>query len=164
MNRFAAILFRTLLIATFALWFGGFTFYVSFVIPIGTEILGSARSQGFITQQVTHWLNVVCGFALAVMLIETVRGRIVNSNRGDWTELAVLVLMGGFLVVLVWLHPIMDKMIDVDDESISDATRFYGLHRVYLWSSTFQWIAAWIWLYCVVLRWRRESESKSQIR
>ena len=39
-------LFRVFLIAAFAMWFGGFGFYVSFVVPIGNEVLGSAFGQG----------------------------------------------------------------------------------------------------------------------
>lgn len=133
-------------------------FYVSFVVPIGTEILGSARSQGFITQQVTNWLNVVCGCAIGMMLIETIRGRIASVNRRRWTELVTLILIGCFLLAMIWLHQIMDRMINVTDESITDANRFYGLHRIYLWLSTFQWIAAWVWLIFCVARWQDESE------
>jgi magnesium-transporting ATPase (P-type) len=163
LKRLGAILFRTLVIATFALWFGGFTFYVAFVVPIGNDVLGSARTQGFITQQVTNWLNVVCGFAIGLMILETIRGRIVLSIRGRWTEIAMLVLMIGSLIVLIWLHPIMDEMIDVADESITDETRFYGLHRIYLWVSTFQWIVAWVWLFLTVRRWQEESERNRRV-
>ena len=162
MKRLAAVLFRTLLIATFALWFGGFTFYVSFVVPIGTEVLGSARTQGFITQQVTNWLNVVCGCALGLMLLETIRGWKTCSNRVRWTELSMLVLIGSFLIALAWIHPVMDRMISAGNESITDAARFYGLHRIYLWLCTFQWIAAWIWLFLSVWAWRVESEQFRQ--
>jgi hypothetical protein len=158
LKRLAAILFQTLLIATFALWFGGFTFYVTFVVPIGTEVLGSARNQGFITQQVTNWLNFVCGCALLLMLVETIGGAMAASKRGRWIEIVMLLLIGGFLIALIWLHPIMDEMIIVENEAITDEARFYGLHRIYLWLSTFQWVMAWIWLFLTVRRWREEMD------
>lgn len=162
MRRLGQSLFRTLVIATFALWFGGFTFYVSFVVPVGSEVLGSDRAQGFITQQVSHWLNVVSAFAIVIMLLETVRGRLVAAKRACRTELVMLVLMGAFLIALIWIHPIMDEMIDVEKRSISNRSRFYGFHRVYLWFSTFQWMFGWVWLFMAVLRWQNESDQNRQ--
>src|SRR5947209_19521490 len=46
-------------------WLGGFTFYAAVVVPIGTEVLGSAADQGWITRRVTPWLNVAGAVALA---------------------------------------------------------------------------------------------------
>ena len=92
------------------------------------------------------------------MWIETIRGRWAASTRGGWAEIAVLLLIGGFLIALIWLHPIMDEMIDAENESITDEAHFYGLHRVYLWLITFQWITAWIWLFLIVRRWYEESD------
>jgi cation transport ATPase len=151
----AVIIFYTLLIATFALWFGGFTFYVSFVVPIGTEILGSARSQGFITQQVTHWLNLACGCAAALMLLELIFRW--NDLKRPFREMQLLMILAivGMLIGLVWIHPKMDQMLIFEDEAITDPKEFYGLHRIYLWLSTFQWVAAWIWLLLSVGDWNR---------
>ena len=157
MTTFAAIIFRTLLITTFALWFGGFIFYVAFVVPIGTEVLGSARSQGFITQQVTHWLNLVCGCAILVMLLESFRNWRTSFVRWHVVQLAMVLIIAGLLVALVLIHPVMDEMIIVEDEMITDEVRFEVLHRVYLWVSTIQWAAAWIWILIAVTVWRQES-------
>jgi hypothetical protein len=41
-----------------ALWWGGLTFYASVVVPTGARILHSHTKQGFITQEVTNWINV----------------------------------------------------------------------------------------------------------
>ena len=68
----------------------------------------------------------------------------------------MVLIMVLFLIALLWLHPVMDKMIIVEEEMITDEVRFYGLHRVYLWVSTIQWIAAWIWILVVIGRWRGE--------
>lgn len=156
MSTLAAIIFRTLLITTFALWFGGFTFYVSFVVPIGNEVLGSVRSQGFITQQVTHWLNLVCGSSILLMLIESFRRWKCSPVRWRSVQLAMVLIIGGLLIALVLIHPVMDEMIVVEEEMITDEIRFYGLHRIYLWVSTIQWVAAWIWILVAVADWRRE--------
>lgn len=145
-SRLLVILFETLLLATFAVWFGGFTFYVSIVVPLGTEILGSARSQGFITQQVTHWLNVVNGLAVALMLLELWWcGRSMNTwpRRIQWLN---VVTIGAALMALVYLHPQLDNLISSADDRVLDRKAFYTLHRIYLWLSTLQWFAAWSWL------------------
>jgi len=146
------LIFTTLLITTFALWFGGFTFYVSFVVPIGTDILGSARRQGFITQQVTHRLNVVCAFAVLVMLIESYRTWRHRPISFRATMLAMTVLIGLMLIGLVGLHPHLDALVDWDKQRVLDRAKFYGLHRIYLWVSTFQWLVAWIWIFIWVAR------------
>ena len=161
MRNITAIIFQTVLIATFALWFGGFTFYVSFVVPIGNEVLESARTQGFITQQVTNWLNVVCGCASFLMLLESLRNRKTAALIVRVTQLVTALAIIAMLIGLAWLHPVMDAMIIAKDDFITDEARFYGLHRIYLWLSTFQWIAAWIWLLTTVAGWRTETTNKN---
>jgi hypothetical protein len=42
-----------------AAWMGGFTFYALIVIPTAERVLDSMRDTGFITQQVTRWLNLI---------------------------------------------------------------------------------------------------------
>lgn len=148
------ITMRTILMAAFALWFGGFIFYVSFVVPIGTEVLDSTRTQGFITRQVTGWLNLVCGIAVAFMLLESLITWRRSRKTARWFQLTAVLCCIAALAGLVWLHPIMDALIDVDSETISDEIRFYGLHRVYLWLSTLQWAAGCIWLPLLITNWK----------
>lgn len=159
MKNALIVLFYTLLIATFALWFGGFTFYVSFVVPIGTEVLGSAARQGFITQQVTNWLNVTCGFAVTLMGLELILQWHTYAGFRRYFQLINLVLIVAFLIALVWIHPIMDRMLIPEIEDVTDYDKFYGLHRIYLWLSTFQWVAAWLWLFVAVSIWPRKSSA-----
>ena len=140
----------TLILACFAFWFGGFGFYVSIVVPIGTEILGSARDQGVITQQVSFWLNVFGAIATAAMAWESIASwKNSPTSRRRWLLICVIffgLMQGG----LFYLHPILSEMFDVTELDISDEVKFYNLHRVYLWLSTFQWLVAWIWMigYC----------------
>ncbi len=144
---------RTLLIASFAIWFGGFGFYAAIVVPAGTEVLGSSHAQGMITRKVTESMNVFCAIAVAMMLIESVvawrRSRI--SDRAILSGLALGIL--ALLIALFVLHPIMNQMIDSKTEVIHDRKQFYSLHRSYLWLSTVQWAAGWIWLSILIKCW-----------
>lgn len=148
-------IYRTLLLACFSMWFGGFGFYVSIVVPIGTDILGSARNQGMITQQVTDWLNLFAGIAVVAMLLESYVSWKSIAGFSKWWLLSLAVLVSVFLGGLVWLHPVLDAMIDPSEMEISDEAKFYQLHRLYLWLSTIQWIAAWAWLIVLSHRWSR---------
>ena len=51
---------RFLVLQSLLLWQGGFLFYAAFVVPAGTEVLGSSAAQGVITTRVVDALNV-CG-------------------------------------------------------------------------------------------------------
>src|SRR5947207_15713763 len=59
---------RFLVLAAMAFWVGGFFFYSGVVINVGRHVLGSHRMQGFVTQQVTVWMNVASLPALAIFL------------------------------------------------------------------------------------------------
>lgn len=151
------ILHRILLIASFATWFGGFGFYVSIVVPIGTDVLGSPFAQGMITRLVTPWINIFGGIAFAFMLVEV----IVSWRRASYwyrfSQLGLWLIMVSALIALAILHPALDGMIDLNAESVSDSSKFYDLHRVYLWVSTVQWIAAWLWLILLMFNWRAKT-------
>ena len=148
---------RILLIATFAIWFGGFGFYVSIVVPIGNEVLGSDFAQGMITRRVTHWLNLFSGIAFATMLLESRLSWRTTKTGMRYTLLGLCLIMIGCLIALILLHPMLDQMIDDEAGSVTDSGEFYHLHRIYLWVSTVQWIAAWFWLISVVFNWRRQN-------
>ena len=149
MTRFRKLL-NFFALATFAVWFGGFTFYVSIVVPIGTDILGSARAQGEITQQVTHWLNLFSAMALAAMMLD---GFAWPKDGWRWIRFASILAMALCLLVLIWLHPQLDDLIDGTRRKIrvTDREAFYATHRLYLWASTLQWAAGWVWLLAFVV-------------
>ena len=48
-------------------WMGGFTFYALIVIPTAEIVLDSMRETGFITQQVTRWLNLIGAGVLLII-------------------------------------------------------------------------------------------------
>ncbi|HWF18058.1 MAG TPA: hypothetical protein VG754_02270 [Verrucomicrobiae bacterium] len=63
----ATLFRRYLILLTIAFWMGGFTFYTGVVIPTGNEVMGGERDVGFITQQVTNWLNTIGVLSLVVL-------------------------------------------------------------------------------------------------
>ncbi|MEM7453720.1 MAG: DUF4149 domain-containing protein [Planctomycetota bacterium] len=144
-RRFVGWALRAFTLATFAVWFGGLTFYMAWVVPIGTDELGSAFAQGMITRRVTSHINVLAAVALLVMLGDA----LVNREPVRWRKrtklisILLMMLMGGGLF---WMHPQIDALIDLNERSITDYDLFYFRHRVYLWITTIQWIAAWFWL------------------
>ena len=145
------IVFQTLLLASFAMWFGGFGFYVSFVVPIGNEVLGSNFEQGLITRRATIPLNYLCMIAIAMMFLDFMLDwkRKTSSKTMQITRLTMVAIMAVTLASLFWLHPRIDAFVDRDIHEIrGDYDQFYWLHRLYLWASTVQWIAAWVWLIC----------------
>ena len=145
----AEILRRFVVLHAFLLWQGGFVVYGGVVVPVGADRLGSDTLQGFITQQVTHWLNgfgVVWCAALAWDCV-VVRG---DALRG-W----LVALCAALLVVLVATHPLMDSLLDADAETVRDRVRFRRLHQLYLGVSTLHWLLAMLVAWRTLAAWRR---------
>ena len=123
-----------------ALWWGGFTFYTTVVVSVGTAVLHSATKQGFITQQVTHYLNALAGLALAAILWELVaQDKAHNARRVR--EIAWLVAVIA-LVAQVFVHHQMTALLDVRHREVLDEIRFYQWHRLYLCLATAQWLGS----------------------
>lgn len=145
-------MFQTLLLGSFAIWFGGFFFYVSFVVPIGNELLGSSFEQGLITREATVPLNYLACFAASCMLLESILTWRRSATIRRKIQLGFVIVLSAMTVWLMWLHPQIDAFVDVElHEIVGDYDRFYWLHRLYLWASTLQWVAGWGWLVCYVV-------------
>lgn len=139
-------LHHLILLALFATWFGGFTFYTAIVVPIGTDVLGSSRTQGFVTQQVTDKLNLIGGPTILMMLIDLIYFRRTRSRKMNlWFAVTFTGIAVSWIVLLI-VHPMLDEMLQPEHEHVLDDAKFYSLHRVYLWTSTIQWLLCWIWL------------------
>lgn len=123
------------------LWQGGFLFYTSFVVPIGTRVLGSAEGQGRITARVTDSLNICGVVALTFMLTDMIRGR----NRVRFCLWLMMAVQQGWLF---FLHAQLDGLMDPGRSFVMDRDGFYSIHRAYLITSTIQWVLglAWLWL------------------
>ena len=144
MNWIASIR-HALALAAFALWWGGFTFYAVVVIPTAQKILRSHTRVGFITQEVTHWINLASVIALVFLGWELLRAAALTPGRRRALWIAWL-LMAGLQIGLFILHPMLDRLLDFSAREILDEPRFYFLHRVYLCLSTAQWLAGWVML------------------
>src|SRR5262245_19935129 len=130
---------RFLVLAALMFWQGGFVLYAGVVVPIGTEVLGSAQEQGRITRRVAVWLNWSGAAALIPLGWDACVDR-----RNHWARRGRIVtwlVMAGGLVVLFWLYPTLNAMFDSEAMHISERRLFRTLHRTYLWTSTVQWIA-----------------------
>jgi hypothetical protein len=127
-------------ISSLALWQGGLTFYAAFVVPTANEILVNGE-QGFVTQEVTNWLNLIGLIVVLVLLANAVylRSRLL---WGTWFVLTASVI--GLFVV----HRQIDAVLNPSAFEVLDNARFRLLHERYLIVVTIQWIAglATLWL------------------
>ena len=130
---------RYLAALSLAVWIGGLTFYALAVIPVGTDIVGGIN-QGFITQRVTGWLNLI-GVASLAVLIPTLRNR--------WL-LATWALLALTLATLFAIHPQLDALLDGGSREVADYGTFYNWHRAYLIVTAVQWLAGMVHLWGVV--------------
>ena len=125
---------RFLVLFAFALWQGGFLFYALVVVPVGTDVLGSAAAQSEITQKVTNWLNLIGAGTLAIFALDQSLTRDSSPRRtaARWWIWSLL-LVGQYL--LFFLHEILDYYIEVGGMR----RPMYLVHRIYLWISTILW-------------------------
>ncbi|HEY7311319.1 MAG TPA: hypothetical protein VH643_18300 [Gemmataceae bacterium] len=151
------LLRRFLVLAVLFFWQGGFTFYAAAVVPVGQQVFGHLR-QGFVTRQVTVYLNYAGSVALAVLVWDL----LAVHDPSRWRRRTRWLLWAGMIVslaVLYWLHGRMDELLETDGLIILDRDAFRPRHRLYLWISTVQW--AW-GLLCLLLSlgaWRAEDRT-----
>src|SRR5215216_1596688 len=103
------IVARYLAVAALMFWLGGFTFYAGVVVPAGTKVLQSGREQGFITREVTGWLNVAGAAGLGLLAAEQLAGRDPSRSRW-WWRAALLAVMAACQVWLFVLHGELDRL------------------------------------------------------
>jgi hypothetical protein len=153
------ILRRFLVLAVLFFWQGGFTFYASVVVPVGQHVFGHLR-QGFVTQQVTVYLNLTGAVALVFLLWDIFAAR----DAATWRRRSRLLLWAGMLLALLllfWLHIRLDELLAAKGRIIRDPEVFYPRHRVYLWISTVQWACGLLYLLLTLGAWRREDRQES---
>ena len=152
LRAYAPALRRFLAIAAIAWWLGGFTFYTGVAVPVGAQVLGSHKLFGFVTEHVTHWLNVGGVIALLILLWNTALSW---KSPGKWVRNTLLItwlLMAAIEIELIVLHPVMDRLLTMHPyRMILDQERFDLLHRVYLFSSSVQWGIGLLHVWCICL-------------
>ncbi len=121
-----------------ALWVGAFTFYAAVVVPSGTVVVGST-AQGFVTREVTVWLNVFSCLIAIAMMTEVQRDF-------SWRRFSATLLFLLAIPALAYLHGVLSSQMDGSTQSVAAPESFYGSHRIYLILSTLQWIMASYWL------------------
>jgi hypothetical protein len=145
------LLRRYLVILTLAFWMGGFTFYTGLVIGIANEVLGDERDVGFITQQVTNWLNWIGILALIILgcsaWVER-RGIPRLLMLLSWLAMALLE------VGLFFVHAALDQRLETATHKINGPMHiFFNWHRLYMVVATGQWCAALIYLWLAIVIW-----------
>ena len=128
-RQFARVLWSSLLIIGFAVWWGGLTFYAVIVVPVGTEQIGST-DQGFITQDVTRWHNALLT-AMAVGLV--IEARLQGCR---WLG-AASVGLAAIDAALLFEHSALTEMMDFNNRLVQ--SEFYSRHAVYLWLTAAEW-------------------------
>jgi hypothetical protein len=137
-----------------AAWMGGFTFYALIVIPTAERVLDSMRDTGFITQQVTRWLNLI-GAAVLLILPWLVGGgwrkRPPRLRFGLAATWAIMVLAQVGLFVM---HPLIDRFLEAPGHKLHHYEQFAQMHTVYLVFATVQWSAALLQIWLMLMIWR----------
>src|SRR6516162_2659385 len=120
---------RCLVIIALMFWQGGFTFYSGVVVPLGQETFGPV-DQGFLTRQVTNYLNLSGLIAIPILGWEVCLSRDPSRwrRRLRW---GLLILTASLLVALIWLHVRMDTLLDVENMQLLDRRLFRINHRIY---------------------------------
>jgi len=149
---------RMVLLVSLMFWQGGFMFYGGVVVPVGGRILGSETKQGFITQSVTNYLNLAGAVCLIVWLEHLWHDRrngVSKLEWGIWSFTAVSV------IVLAGIHVQMDHVLGVESSTVLDPEWFGRCHRIYIRTSSLQWVASLALLFLAVLRWNRHDTMKA---
>jgi hypothetical protein len=148
------LLRRYLALIAFAFWQGGFTFYAAVVVPIGQAVFGPME-QPAVTREVTVWLNISGVVALMLIALEIVYTADASYRRrlSRWLMWLGMALT---LAALLLLHPYLDRMLDTETSHILNRPKFRHVHRVYLWTSTVQWVFGLLYLGLTLWAWHAE--------
>jgi hypothetical protein len=144
---------RMLLLVSLMFWQGGFMFYGGVVVPVGARVLGSETEQGFITQSVTNYLNAAGAVCLIVILEHLWHNRRHGVGKLEWSVWSLATFSVAFLAVI---HRQMDQVLSVDSSSVLDPGRFGRFHKIYIATSTLQWLASLAMLLLAVVRWKQQ--------
>jgi len=149
---------RFLLLQALLFWQGGFVFYSAVVVPIGTDVLGSASAQGEITALVTVWLNRIGFVFLAILAWDVLATRDSNPRRIIVRQ-TLGVVVGLLLFLLFYLHDLMDYFLDPTGRTIAMRRPFRIMHIIYLCVSTVHWGIGLALAWLTLAAWREEDRS-----
>ena len=158
LRQFPTLFLRYMVLIGLAFWMGGFTFYAGVVIHVGHRVFGTMRETGFLTQQVTLWLNRSGAIVLAILLVNLLLTRRQTAPRWWITAAATLAIMVAIQIALFELHPRLDAFLDASSQTIRDRPIFHREHLIYMNLSTAQWAAALIHLLSLLTLWRTSDQ------
>ena len=148
-----SMLRRFLVFQALLLWQGGFLFYAAFVIPTGTDVLGTFE-QGRVTRHVTNSMNVIGVVALTILAWDQCFS---GFRRLRWS---LWVAMAGTVVALVWLHVLIESLVDFSPSGgFGDYPAFYFWHRVYLYVAAAQWVFGLVYVAVLIRDWDKSRPS-----
>ncbi len=124
-----ALTWESFLWISWGMWWGGLSFYAIVVVPIGTEQIGSVE-QGFITQKVTLWHNVITILFVLALSIDA----FCRKKRASWV---VVVLLATITVALLIAHSMLSSQMNFQEKSVPN--HFYSQHAIYLWITAAEW-------------------------
>ena len=125
--------------------------------PWEGAILGSETKQGFITQSVTNYLNLAGAVCLIVWLEHLWHDRRNGVSKLEW---GIWSFAAASVIVLAGIHVKMDHMLSVESSSVLDPEWFGRFHKLYIGTSSVQWLACLAMLFLAVLRWNRHDTRK----
>lgn len=147
-------LVRSLLLFSFALLWGGLTFYTGFVVRIIHDVVVDPMDGGMITQQVTVLLQILGTVTVVLMLWNAFQiSRACNKYAATLFLLAIV--LAGAIAGLAIVHSHLDSVIDVEASEVTNREAFTISHRRYNQLTTIEWIASLIYLPTTVAAWRK---------
>lgn len=152
---------RYLVLLVLALHWGGLTFYTGIVVPISHDVLLDPMEGGLITQQVTHWIQLLAVASVVCMLLNAVWCR-------DKTSRLRIVLFGCPLLLAICtvgqflVHRNLDAVIVVAEREITDQESFDTNHRWYNQLTTVEWLTSLTYMATMVVAWTRQDSVRGQ--
>lgn len=129
-RRLCGALWQTFMVLLYASWWGGLSFYAVVVVPIGTHQIGSV-GQGFITQEVTYWHNLLLTAMVICLAIEALR----RKAQSAWLIIGSLAIID---LALLADHSRLTSLMNFTSRSVPD--NFYHQHAIYLWLTAAEWV------------------------
>jgi len=152
----AMVAFRFFTLQLLMLWQGGFLFYASTVVPIGSRSVGEWE-QGLITAQVTRILNIIGMVAMSAQIADT----LANPKLKFW-RLTVNGISLILLATLIVLHGVLkDHLTPGKSPRIENQPSFYRWHAAYLIVSGVQWVVMLVSAALMLRAWSGAYSSRS---
>ncbi len=116
--------------------------------------MGNHRDIGFITQQVTRWLNLSSLVPMLIMWWNMRTDRAAESDRARLIRTCTWIIIAACQAGLFVAHPWVSRLLDTTRHHILDHDRFEVRHNIYETIVTVQWVAAMAHIWVTLQGWR----------